>query len=383
MRRDEPDALERVASNDDATKRAYRIVVLGLSISSSWGNGHATTYRSLIRQLQRRGHEITFFERDVPWYADNRDLACPSYCRLVLYESVAELSERHAEEIETADFVVVGSFVPDGIEVARCVLRHARGPVAFYDIDTPVTLSKMDRGDFEYIHPELLSSFDLYLSFTGGSTLRRLEDEFGVPLARPLYCSVDPGEYYPDGGGVRYDLGYMGTYSADRQPGLERRMLKAARLWEEGTFVVAGPGYPKDLVWPANVERIDHLPPSTHRRFYNAQRFTLNVTRSEMVRVGYAPSVRLFEAAACGTPIISDYWEGIETLFEPDREILISEGADDTLRYLRGMSEEARRALGEGGRKRVLSAHTAEHRAAELESFIEEVRKRRTTPVAG
>lgn len=337
--------------------------------------------------MNGRGHRVTFLERDVPWYAKNRDLAAAPYCQLALYGSVDELRQRFTRQVRSADVVIVGSFVPDGVEVARWVLKTARGAIVFYDIDTPVTLAKIGRGDFEYISPELIPEFDLYLSFTGGGTLDRLETEFGAQAARALFCSVDPDEYYPedeglrdgktdrngDGNDIRYDLGYLGTYSDDRQPRLEKRMVDAARVWPDGRFIVVGPGYPEDVTWPANVEFAPHLPPSEHRLFYNSQRFTLNITRCDMVRVGYAPSVRLFEAAACGTPIISDYWEGIETLFEPDREILISHCGEDTLRYLRAMSDAERRAIGRRGRERVLSAHTAAHRARELEEHLAEV----------
>jgi spore maturation protein CgeB len=209
----------------------------------------------------------------------------------------------------------------------------------------------------------------MYLSFTGGPTLRLLEKTFGSPRALPLYCSVDPELYFPDAQDARWDLGYLGTYSADRQPPLESMLLAPARQWTAGTFVVAGPQYPADIAWPANVERIDHLAPAEHRSFYNQQRFTLNVTRADMVRAGYSPSVRLFEAAACGVPIISDYWEGLDSLFELGDEILISRGPADTLRYLRELDESERLAIAERARRRVLTQHTAAHRAAELESY--------------
>ncbi len=362
--------------------RRSTIVVLGLSISSSWGNGHATTYRSLLREMCRRGHRITFLERNVPWYEDHRDMPNPPYCRLSLYDSIDELRELHTSTLRDADFVIVGSFVPDGVEVANWALDTASGPTAFYDIDTPVTLAKIDRGDYEYVDPELIARFDLYLSFTGGRILDRLEQEFGSPAARALYCSVDPGDYYPDQSDVTHDLGYMGTYSDDRQPRLEKRMIEAARAWPEGRFIVAGPEYPDGVEWPRNVDHVDHLPPAEHRRFYTSQRFTLNITRADMVRVGYAPSVRLFEAAACGTPIISDYWEGIETIFEPGREILISNSAEDTLRYLQKISDIERQDIGRRGRRRVLSAHTAAHRAKELEDHLAEVTAKRKATIA-
>jgi spore maturation protein CgeB len=353
-----------------------RIVILGLSITSSWGNGHATTYRGLVRELTARGHDILFLERDVPWYASNRDLPQPRHGRTALYLDLAELKQRFAGEIEEADMVIVGSYVPDGAAVGEWVTRTARGVTAFYDIDTPVTLAKLARGEDDYLTAELIPLYQLYLSFTGGPILERLEQEFGSPMARPLYCSVDPELYYPEPVRIRWNLGYMGTYSQDRQPALARLLIEPARAWRDGRFVVAGPQYPKSVRWPRNVHRIEHLPPRRHRSFYNAQHFTLNLTRADMIAAGYSPSVRLFEAAACGTPIISDFWDGIETLFEPELEILIARSSQEVLEWIRDVPEPDRRKLGERGRARVLAEHTAAHRAAELEGYALELLSR-------
>lgn len=351
------------------------IVVLGLSITSSWGNGHATTFRGLVRALQRRGHRVIFLEKDVPWYASHRDLPNPPYCTTFLYPRIQELKEKYAELVRDADLVLVGSYVPDGVEVGRWVQTTAQGATAFYDIDTPMTLAKLQRGDYEYLHPGLIPQYHLYLSFTGGPTLDVLAQQYNSPMARPLYCSFDPELYYPEETEVKWDLGYLGTYSDDRQPPLERLMLDAARQWPEGRFVVAGPQYPETVQWPVNTEHIHHLPPSEHRAFYNRQRFTQNITRADMIRAGYSSSVRLFEAAACGTPIISDYWDGLDTFFAFDTEILIARTAADTLRYLRKLPEDERKAIGERARQKVLTAHTAAHRAAELEGYARELLK--------
>jgi len=346
------------------------IVILGLSITSSWGNGHATTYRGLVRELAALGHRVLFLERDTPWYAENRDLPRPPYCRTVLYDSLDELMTRFGDAVTRADAVIVGSYVPDGIAVGEWVTTTTDGVAAFYDIDTPVTLARLADDGTEYITPELIARYDLYLSFTGGPTLRRLEREFGSPCARPLYCSVDPASYYPERVARRWDLGYMGTYSADRQPTVERLLVEPARRWRPGRFAVVGPQYPADIAWPPNVERNSHLPPSRHRAFYTAQRFTLNVTRADMIAAGYSPSVRLFEAAACGVPIISDDWAGLDELFTPGEEILIARSADDVLRVLHDLPEVERRRIGARARGRVLAEHTAAHRAMELEGFL-------------
>ncbi|WP_164104140.1 CgeB family protein [Candidatus Laterigemmans baculatus] len=354
------------------------ITILGLSITSSWGNGHATTYRGLVRSLAARGHRVTFLERDVPWYADNRDLANPPGCQTELYDSLDELRGRFSTTIREADVVVVGSYVPDGIAVGKWVQESAENLTAFYDIDTPITLARLAEDDCEYLSPDLVSQYDLYLSFSGGKSLQRLEREFHSPLARPLYCSVDPEHYYPLETEQRYDLGYLGTYSTDRQPPLEKLLIEPASQYPQGRFVVAGPQYPDTIRWPPNVERIDHLPPAEHCRFYNSQRFTLNVTRAEMIRAGHSPSVRLFEAAACGTPIISDWWAGLDELFEPDREILIGKSSAEVLRLLQRIDATEAAAIGHAARERVLADHTADRRAEQFEQFVEEANQKRS-----
>jgi spore maturation protein CgeB len=350
-----------------------RIVILGLTITSSWGNGHATTFRALVRELAKRRHDVLFLERDAPWYATNRDLPVPPYGRTALYASREELRDRFTREIRDADLVVVGSYVPDGIDIGNWVCATARGVTAFYDIDTPVTLATLAKTTCTYLSPALIRKYDLYLSFTGGPTLQRLERRWGAKHARPLYCSFDPKAYYPGRRESKWALGYMGTYCATRQPGLERLLLAAARLSPDDRFVVAGPGYPQ-IEWPVNVERVDNVPAHAHRAFYTSQRFTLNLTRADMIRAGYSPSVRLFEAAACGVPIISDYWKGLDTLFVPGKEILISTSPGETLRYLTEIPERERAAIGRRARRRVVKEHTAEHRAVQLEGYLDEAR---------
>jgi spore maturation protein CgeB len=347
-----------------------KIVILGLSITSSWGNGHATTYRALVRELERRGHDLLFLERDQPCYAQNRDLPRPPYGRTRLYDSLDELRDSFAAPVRDADLVIVGSFVPDGAAVGDWVQRQAGGIKAFYDIDTPVTLAKLAAGDDEYVSPAVIPAYGLYLSFTGGPSLATLERRYGARAARALYCSVDAETYRPLDVPPRWDLSYLGTYSADRQPTLDRLLVEVARQAPELRFCVAGPQYPDGIDWPANVQRMDHVPPADHPAFYAASRFTLNVTRADMIAAGYSPSVRLFEAAACGAPIVSDAWEGLDELFAPGREILLAEDAAAVLHALRETPEAQRRALGEAGRRRILAAHTAGHRAAELEALL-------------
>jgi spore maturation protein CgeB len=342
-----------------------KLIVLGLSLSSSWGNGHATTFRALLSAFAERGHEILFLERDKPWYADHRDLPDPDFCQLAYYDDLSEL-ERWRGEAERADAVMVGSFVPEGVEVGRWAQRHAGCIACFYDIDTPVTLARLERGDDEYLTPELIPGYDIYFSFTGGPTLGRIEREFGSPCARALYCSVDTDRYRPLDVPQRWDLSYLGTYSSDRQGALEKLLIEPARARPDLRFVVAGPQYPEGIDWPANVERIEHLPPAEHPEFYAASRFTLNVTRADMIAAGWSPSVRLFEAGACGTPIVSDRWAGIEDIFEPGREIALADSAQDVIAALEGPA----RAIGNAARQAVLAGHSARKRAEQFEADL-------------
>jgi len=348
-----------------------RFVFIGLSITSSWGNGHATTYRSLLAALARRGHLVRFLERDVPWYAGHRDHFALPNVQVALYDSLDDLRTRFGRMVRTADAVIVGSYVPQGDTVGAWVLREAQGVRAFYDIDTPITLSALEEGRCEYLSRATLAGYDLYLSFTGGRALAELE-ALGARRAQPLYCGVDVQAHAPRTEAERWDLGYLGTYAVDRQPALETLLLDVAREHAEARFVVAGPLYPPALTWPANVDRMEHVAPPEHSRFYARQRWTLNLTRADMKRLGHAPSVRLFEAAACGVPVITDTWAGLEDFFEPGREIVPACDARDVTAMLWHCSDQRRRAIGEAARRRVLASHTADARARTLEGYVDE-----------
>jgi spore maturation protein CgeB len=352
---------------------SLNIVIFGLSITSSWGNGHASTYRALVKALAERGHRVTFLERDVPWYREHRDLHAPGYCKVELYSGLAEAGRRFAKLVAEADLAILGSYVPSGIAIGDWLTRQARGVTAFYDIDTPVTLAGLAEAGVDYISASLIPRFDLYLSFTGGPTLRVVEHQFGSPRARALFCAADLELHAPVVTTTRWDLGYLGTYSDDRHPVLKRMLLEPAREAPDKRFVVAGAQYPDRVEWPSNVARLHHVPPDDHATFYCAQRYTLNITRADMVERGFSPSVRLFEAAACDVPVISDRWPGLETLFIPGQEILVADSSREVLEIVTQMPEERRRAIASAARKRVLHDHTAAHRAKDLENYYREV----------
>jgi spore maturation protein CgeB len=356
------------------------IVIFGLSITSSWGNGHAVTYRALAKALHQRGHKVTFLERDVPWYRDNRDLTSAEYCRIELYDSLREIPKRFAQLVANANLVMIGSYVPDGVRLADWITSRARGITAFYDIDTPVTLAGLDSGETHYISAGLIPRFDLYLSFTGGPLLNTIEEVYGSPRARALHCTADlPSAAEPDVPS-RWALGYLGTYAPDRQGALEALLLETSRHLSDLEFVVAGPKYPDDVRWPANVARITHLPPTRHKKFYASQRFTLNITRHNMRLAGFSPSVRLFEAAAAGVPILTDKWPGLEAFFTPGREILVVEGTREVIAVINELPEEGRRDLAAACHQRFLRSHTPQNRARQIEDYyLEAMAERRTT----
>jgi spore maturation protein CgeB len=351
-----------------------RLVVFGLSVSSSWGNGHAALWRALIAALLRDGHRVAFFERDVPWYAGNRDLdTLPQGGELVLYPDWETVRPRAARALAEADVGMVTSYCPDAL-AAGALLQDRRVAVScFYDLDTPVTLTRLAAGEtVEYIGPDGLAGFDLVLSYTGGAALQALRTRLAAPLVAPLYGSVDPDVHRPAPPRPQYRaaLSYLGTYAEDRQAALERLFVAPARARPEQRFVIAGAQYPQDFPWTANIHFVRHLPPAEHAGFYAASGLTLNVTRAAMAAMGWCPSGRLFEAAASGAPILSDRWDGLDAFFTPGEEILLADDTDDVLAAL-DLSPEARAAIARRARARTMAEHTAARRARELVGLLQ------------
>jgi spore maturation protein CgeB len=357
-----------------------KITIFGLSITSSWGNGHATTFRALCSALHRRGYKIVFFERNLEWYENNRDLPEPPYCEVKLYDDWKLALPVVREHLRDSDIAMVGSYFPDGILALDEVLASNVPVKTFYDIDTPITLSGLrDQGNTDYLLRRQLPALDIYFTFTGGPVIAELESRFRVPLAVPLYCSVDPERHrelppIPD---FACDLSYMGTYATDRQPKIEEFLCVPARHLPDRNFLVAGPQYPHSVKWPANVRRIMHLEPRYHAALYCSSRMTLNVTRRDMVIAGYSPSVRLFEAAACAATIVSDNWPGLDSFFAPGKEILLPVDHTDVLRYLCDYDDSELRRIGRAARERVLVSHSNQERAREFEQALEMAQAKR------
>ena len=350
-----------------------RLVIFGLTVSSSWGNGHATIWRGLCRALARRGHQVTFFERDVPYYAAHRDLQHADSYQLILYSEWKDIEGFAREVVAGADSAIVTSYCPDALSAADLILDSAVPVRVFYDLDTPVTLERLRlEGSVDYIPPYGLEPFDLVLSYAGGRALDELRQRLGARRVAALYGSVDPEVHKPSTSDAQYhsDLSYLGTYAADRQPALEQLFLEPARRSPAKRFLVGGALYPQDFPWSENVSFVSHVPPREHSAFYSSSKLTLSVTRAPMAEMGYCPSGRLFEAAACDTPVLSDSWQGLEEFFEPGREILVASSAHDVEECL-ALSPEELRSIGCAAHERVLAEHTADHRSQQLLSLLE------------
>jgi spore maturation protein CgeB len=349
-----------------------KLTIFGLALSSSWGNGHATPYRALLRGLQRLGHQCVFYEKDVEYYYWRRDFASCDYCELVLYPEWQAVRARALADAARSDVVIVGSYCPEGARIGEEVLGLP-GPLhVFYDLDTPVTLENLQGRGVEYLAAGQIPDYDLYLSFTGGEILRELETAWGARRARPLYGCVDPEVYarVPPRPEYQCRLSYMGTHSPDREHKLQRLFLEPARQLPKERFLLAGSLYPREWSWPPNVARFDHVAPGDHPALYSSSRATLNITRDGMARAGYCPSGRFFEAAACGTPILSDWWEGLDEFFGPE-EIAVVRNETDVLAVLSWDDAELAR-MAARARQRTLDEHTGEHRARQLILHLEE-----------
>ncbi|WP_157995127.1 CgeB family protein [Peristeroidobacter soli] len=355
-------------------RRSDEIIFIGLSITSSWRNGHAPAYRALIHGLQQLGQKVVFLEREQPWYSSNRDAPVLSYCQSRLYEDVEELRARYSPRIRAAAAVIVGSRVDDGRRVCDWALDCATGVKAFYDLDAPTTLAGLQDDSCEYLRAAHVPEFDMILSSTGGPVLQRLERESGARGVRRLYCSVDVDQHQPTGVRRDIDLGYLGIYSDDRQPALQQLLSEPARRLPKRRFAVIGAEFPAQLSWPKNVLRIDHIAPGSHAQLYGRQRFTLHLTRADVRQLGYSPSTRLLEAAVCGTPIIADQWEGIDEVLEPGKEILLARSADEVTQHLENVSDAQAEQMAVAARERVCAEDSSVVRAGELMNYLSEAR---------
>ena len=362
-----------------------RVVIFGLTVSSSWGNGHATLWRSLISAMLRRGYQVTFFEKDVPYYADTRDLwELPAGGTLRLYRAFEEVRSEAERAVREADLALVTSYCPDGPEASRLVLASTQNGVpAFYDMDTPVTLDSLRTGaDVGYLPADGLGGFDLVLSYTGGRALTELQTRLGARFVAPLYGSVNPEVHHPvpPVEAYRAELSYLGTYAEDRQAALDRLFIQPAKRSFGRRFLIGGAQYPDAFPWTDNIYFTGHLEPGQHPGFFCSGRATLNVTRRAMAEYGFCPSGRLFEAAACRVPLLTDGWEGLAQFLNPGTEILRVASPEEVLETL-SLSDGELRRVAEAAQARVLGEHTADCRVRDLEQILSDLKLKEASPL--
>lgn len=351
-----------------------KLVVFGLAVSSSWGNGHATLWRGLISALGRLGHRVVFFERDQPWYAGARDLPALPAGELVIYPTWDAVVDRARRELADADAAMLTSYCPDAAEARRALLDSRAMPV-FYDLDTPVTLEHVAAGERPEWIGDGLGAFDLVLSYAGGPALAALRG-LGARRTAPLFGHADPDRYRPAEAEPRFAavLSWLGTFAEDRQVALEALFIEPARRRQDLTFLIGGAQYPGDFPWTSNIRFARHVAPPEHPAFLCSARLNLNITRAPMARMGWCPSGRLFEASACAAPLLSDDWPGLEDFYQPGSEILVARGTADALDALELSDAELAR-IGRAARERTLAEHTSLHRARELIARIEDARR--------
>ena len=359
-----------------------QILFFGLTISSSWGNGHATPYRALIRALHDLNVEVVFYERDVPYYARHRDFSSHEDCELILYKDWETVRAIALRQARASDIVLTASYLPEGARISEELLGLEAPLHVFYDLDTPITLSRMQHGSIDYLRADLIPQFDLYLSFTGGAILRTLEQDFGARCTVPLYGCVDPDLYVRVERQQRFacDLSFMGTYAPDREEGIRELFLTAAERLPHQSFLLAGSMYPTTWAWPSGMTRVEHVAPSDHPALYSSSRATLNLTRREMARAGYCPSGRFFEASACGTPLLTDTWEGLDSFFDPQHELLVVQSTDDVVRAL-ALPDAELKQIAARARERTLDEHTGYQRAKQLLAACEKACQTKTATV--
>ena len=349
-----------------------KLVIFGLSVSSSWGNGHATLWRGLLRALAGAGHTVVFFERDVVYYANHRDMKSLDGVELVLYPEWDEIHASASEHVRGADVAMVTSYCPDA-QAASALICESTAFSVFYDLDTPVTLAGVASGmPVPYLPGGGLADFDLVLSYAGGLALAQLQERLGARTVAPLYGHADPTQHRPVAADARYraDLSYLGTYAPDRQAGVDQLFIEPARRRAQRRFVLGGSNYPAGFPAQDNVTLMPHVSPPDHPAFYCSSRATLSVTRAAMASLGFCPSGRLFEAAACGVPVVTDDWTGLPHFYTPGDEIIVATRAEDVIAAIE-LPDATLSRIGRAARERTLDEHSSARRAREMLDLFE------------
>lgn len=354
------------------TKTRYSIAFFGSSILSSYWNGAATYYRGILKALHDLGHRVVFFEPDAYQRQENRDYDSLPYCDVVVYENNLEAVKKCLKQAETFDFVVKASGVGvfDGfLEEAVLGLRAPNRKVVFWDVDAPATLSSLTSEDNPF--KALVPQYDLVLTYGGGEPVVMAYKALGAKKCVPVYNALDPETHHPGPSNEKFtcDLAFLGNRLPDREARVEEFFLRVAGRMEGQTFLLGGSGW-QDKPMSANVRYVGHVSTDRHNSLNSSAKAVLNISRQSMADYGFSPATRVFEAAGAGACIITDYWEGIETFFEPGVEILVARNGREVENLLQGLTDEKASDIGRAAMMRVLKDHTYAQRATELQAVL-------------
>jgi spore maturation protein CgeB len=361
---------------------ALDIAFFGSSLVSAYWNGAATYYRGIVRALHDRGHRITFYEPDAYGRQQHRDIPDPEYARVVVYAGEGEDGVYGAlEAARGADLVVKASGVGVFDELLEREVLALQGPdtlVAFWDVDAPATLDRVHHNPADAFLP-LVPRYDVVFTYGGGDPVVAAYTALGARLCVPIYNALDPSTHHPVPGESRFacDLAFLANRLPDREARVDEFFFRAAVRAPRRRFLLGGNGW-QDRAMPPNVAYLGHVYTHEHNALNCSATAVLNVHRDSMVRNGWSPATRLFEAAGAAACQITDAWRGIEEFLEPDREILVARDGAEVAELLDGLTPARARAIGQAAYRRVLAEHTYAHRAALVEQVLEGIDARRT-----
>ena len=350
-----------------------RIFVFGSSLTSSYWNGAATYYRGIYKNLHRAGHSITFAEPDTYKRQQHQDFGKIDYATVRVYQTPHDL-ERMLAEASEADLIIKHSGVgadDDWLETEVLRLRSDKTKVAFWDVDAPATLARVQQNPLDSFR-QLIPQYDFIFTYGGGFPVIEQYRHFGANNCFPIYNGLDPDTHYPvaPDPNLACDLAFVGHRLPDREHRVNEFFFAAAELAPELSFVLGGEGWGSRSL-PGNVRWIGHVSSTDHNRINCSARMVLNINRQSMAEVGFSPPTRVFEAAGAGACVITDAWAGIDQFFIPEKEILVASSAEKVIGYLREISAQQTRKIGAAMRARALSDHTYNLRALEFQAAFQ------------
>ncbi|WP_324670666.1 CgeB family protein [Hymenobacter sp. GOD-10R] len=353
--------------------RKLNIAFFGSSLVSAYWNGAATYYRGVIRALHERGHQVTFYEPDAYDRQQNRDIPDPEYAKVVVYEATEEAAHRCLAQAEAADLVVKASGVgvfDELLEREVLKLKTDERLVIFWDVDAPATLDRVHHNAQDPFL-SLIPQYDLILTYGGGDPVIQAYEALGAQKCVPIYNALDTTTHHPVAPEPRFacDLAFLGNRLPDREARVEEFFLNPAAATPDKRFIIGGSGWGDKSMAP-NVTYIGHVYTNDHNAFNCTPKAVLNISRESMARYGFSPATRVFEAAGAGACIITDYWEGIDFFFEPEQEILVAKSGAEVASILADLTDDQAKAIGQAAYQKVLSAHTYNHRAEQLEQLL-------------